>query len=79
MRFPSKVTPYKDSILAKFPIILSLLKENETEPIELYKKVKSKFEDVGEFLEALDCLYALNIIDLIEERNVLRYVDRSHV
>ena len=79
MRFPSKVTPYKESVLAKFPIVLSTLEGTEMNPLDLYKKVKSKVEDVGEFLEILDCLFALGAIELIDERNMLRYVDRSHV
>jgi len=79
MRFPSKITPYKDSVLMKFPLILSCLENVEMKPDDLYKKVKSKVTDVGEFLEILDCLYALGAVELIEERNVLRYVNRSNV
>ena len=66
MKFPSKVTPYKASILSKFPTVLSVL---ETE------NMKSKVADVGEFLEILDCLFALGRIELNEEEGVLRYVD----
>ena len=79
MRFPSKVTPYKDSILAKFPVVLSVLETAEMHPVELYKKVRTKVNDVGEFVEILDCLFALGAIELNDERDVLRYVDRSHV
>lgn len=79
MRFPSKVTPYKDSILAKFPAVLSVLEVSEMHPVDLYRKVRKKVNDVGEFLEILDCLFALGAVELIDERNVLRYVDRSHV
>lgn len=79
MRFPSKVTPYKDSILAKFPVVLSVLETGEMHPVELYKKVRVKVNDVGEFVEILDCLFALGAIELNDERDVLRYVDRSHV
>ena len=55
MKFPSKVTPYQVSILAKFPIILSYLENEDLTPSALYKNVKSKVSDVGEFLEILDC------------------------
>lgn len=47
MKFPSKVTSYKESSLALFPVILK-------------------------YLEILDCLYALNKIEL--EGGVLHYV-----
>ena len=50
MKFPSKVTPYQASILAKFPVVLSCLETEDMKPDMLYKKVKSKVSDVGEFL-----------------------------
>ena len=74
MKFPSKVTPYQASILAKFPVVLSCLEAEDMKPDMLYKKVKSKVSDVGEFLEILDCLYALGKIELYPEGGVLRYV-----
>lgn len=40
MKIPSKVTPYKESTIAKFPIILSLLEQNDMTPNGLYAKVK---------------------------------------
>ena len=76
MKIPSKVTPYKESTISKFPIILSLLEQNDMTPNELYAKVKkSKVKDIAEFVEVLDCLYAMNKIEIREE--VLHYVDRS--
>lgn len=32
-------------------------------PDELYKKAVKDFSDVGEFVEALDCLYAMGYIE----------------
>ena len=74
MKLPSKVITYKSSTIAKFPIILSVLREQDMAPGSLYKKVKSKVEDVGEFIEILDCLYALRKIELIDHLGVLHYV-----
>lgn len=79
MKFPSKVTPYQASILAKFPIALSHLETADMKPEELYKKMKSKVADVGEFVEIMDCLYALGKVELIEEGGTLHYVDGNHV
>lgn len=74
MKFPSKVTCYKESTIANFPIVLSLLEQKDMTPSELYKKVKkSKIQNITEFVEVLDCLYAMNKIELREE--VLHYVD----
>ena len=73
MKFPSKVTPYKESTIAIFPAILSYLQKSDMTPEELYRKVKSKVKDVREYMEILDCLYALNKIEVRE--GVLHYVD----
>lgn len=75
MKFPSKVTPYQNSILVKFPMVLHLLQEQDMKPDDLYKKMKSKVSDIGEFLEVLDCLYALGKIELSREGGILHYVD----
>lgn len=73
MKMPSKVTPYKESTIAKFPIVLAILEKGDMTPSELYAKVrKSKIKDITEFVEMLDCLYAMNKIDIREE--VLHYV-----
>lgn len=73
MKLPSKVTPYKESTIAKFPVVLELLEKNDMTPQELYVKVrKSKIKNISEFVEVLDCLYAMNKIKIDEE--VLHYV-----
>lgn len=73
MKTPSKVTPYKESTIAKFPAVLDLLEKKPMTPGELYSKVKkSKIKDITEFVEVLDCLYAMNKIEIREE--VLHYV-----
>ena len=73
MKMPSKVTPYKESIIAKFPVILTILEKEDLSPTELYGKVrKSKIKDITEFVEVMECLYAMNKIELRKE--VLHYV-----
>ena len=74
MKLPNKVITYKESTISKFPAVLSCLKEHDTSPASLYKKVKSKVEDIGEYIDILDCLYALGKIELIEHLGVLHYV-----
>ena len=54
MRLPSKVTPYKDSILAKFPIVLAALQTKNFTPSELNKNLKGKIDCVVELVEILD-------------------------
>ena len=75
MRLPNKVITYKESILPKFPVILKIVRNADITPNNLYKRVKGQFEDIGEYLEVLDCLYALGKIELDEKRGVIHYVD----
>ena len=74
MKFPNKVTPYKKSILSKFPIVLKVLQEENMTPTALYKNVNRQINNVAEFVNILDCLYILNKIDYIDEE-VLYYVE----
>ena len=66
MKFPNKVINYNESIISKFPIILSQLQIKDYSISSLYEKIKNKVENINEFLEILDCLFALNKIKLDE-------------
>lgn len=72
MRFPSKVTLYKESSLAKMPIILRKLEKNDMTPRELYGKVKKKVSGGQEFTEILGSLYAMRKIE--EKEGMIHYV-----
>lgn len=74
MKFPSKFISYKDSNLSKFPIFLEALEDHDLSVTELYRKVKNKakLDNIQEFIEVLDCLFALGKIELEDE--VLHYV-----
>ncbi len=77
MRLPSKVTPYRKSTLSKFPVVLSVLREQDMSPIDLFVKVKGRGIDMADFVEILDCLYMLEKIELYPEKEVLHYVERD--
>lgn len=73
MKMPNKVTPYKESSVAKFPVVLELLEKESMTPSELFSKVrKSKIQSIDEFVEIIVCLYAMHKIEIDGE--VLRYV-----
>lgn len=74
MRLPSKVTSYKNSTFAKFPEILSILKEQDMRPRDLYQKVKKRDFGITEYIEVLDCLFMLGKIELLPDQEVLHYV-----
>ena len=75
MRLPNKVITYKESILPKFPVILKIGRGADFTANYFYKRVKGQLEDIGEYLEVVDCLYALGKIELDEKRGVIHYVD----
>jgi len=77
MLLPNKLFSYNQSIFSKFPVVLTELKSRPMSVHELYKKVIRKMSGVNEFVETLDCLYALGKIDYDEEREVLQYVIRN--
>lgn len=73
MRLPSKVTPYKASILAKLPAILKILQERDVRVGELYHKLKGRMSP-ADFIEAMDCLFLLGKVEFIPGTEVLHYV-----
>lgn len=74
MLLPNKLIPYDQSILPKLSVILKELKDNPKSVHDLYKRVIKKMDGVSEFIDALDCLYALGKIEFDEKEEVLRYV-----
>jgi len=79
MRLPNKVTPYKKSVLARFPGVLDALIQKDMSPKELFELTAAGKKDMEDFLAALDCLHALGVIVLLEEGGVLHYVARDSV
>ncbi len=78
MRLPSKVTPYRRSILPYFPIVIKALQqEGDIGPGDLFQKVKHNGIDMADFIEILDGLYLLGRIDFILGKGVLHYVEEG--
>lgn len=77
MKLPSKSTTYKNSVIALFPDILRTLREQSMSAAELH----GAFEEVplGDLINALDCLYALRMIDVDVERRHILYVGADSV
>ena len=74
MLLPNKLFSYEESILSRFPLVLSMLQEKPMRVSELYKKLNDYVDSVNDFIEILDCLYALGKIELNGEEGVLKYV-----
>ncbi len=73
MRLPNKVTSYSESVLSKLPIILEKLCDRDMSPYDLYKEVKGSFIGVLEYIDALDCLFALKVLAVNDENGEIHY------
>ena len=74
MLLPNKLYSYNESVLSKLPLILSALKRQPMSVLELYSWVIPKLSSVSEFIDVLDCLYALGKIDYDGKEDELYYV-----
>lgn len=74
MSFPNKFTRFDKSILAK----ISMLILEEVDSISLSELIEmrlGKFEDISEFMLALDVLYVLGKVELEESEGMIKYVN----
>lgn len=74
MKLPNKITSYSESVISKFPPILLALQNTDTGVFSLYEATMKSFSSIEEFLDTLDCLFALQRIEYDAEREVLYYV-----
>jgi hypothetical protein len=79
MRLPSKVTPFRDSTLSKLPILLQKMRQGDISVTDLFSAVKGDIDGAAEFINALDCLYAIRRADLNESTKELQYVDGNQM
>ena len=75
MRYPDKVTTYKESSFILFPLVLNLLKEADMSPQTLYRKLGKNCKNAVEFVEVMDCLFLLGKVKFVEGMGVLHYVE----
>lgn len=71
MIFPNKLYTYEESVISKFPIVLSSIQDSPKTMRSIYNETKTAFSGVAEFYEVLDCLYALNKITINPKMEVL--------
>ncbi len=74
MKFPNKVTSYKESVLSKLTPILDLLSRKNMQIYEIYIETKEQYSSCSDFIDALDCLFALGKIEYLDDEGVLHYV-----
>lgn len=79
MILPNKLISFKDCVLAKIIYILEKISDSDFSAIELYEKVETHFEDINEYMLALDVLYVLGKIKYNEELRVIQYVEKNNL
>ena len=73
MLLPNKTVSYEESSIYKSILILRKLNKKQNFTIkQLYKSLQSNFEDVYEFIDAIDLLYLTDKI--IVEGEFIKYV-----
>ena len=77
MILPNKLISFQDCILAKTVYILEKISDSDFSVIGLYDQVEAHFEDLNEYLVALDVLYVLGKIEYNEELQVIQYVEKN--
>lgn len=74
MKLPNKVTSYSESTLSRLTPILAALAMGNKTVVEVYKDTYVYFQSLEEYVDALDCLFAIGRIEYIEESGVLHFV-----
>ena len=65
--------------MAKTIYILEKISDSDFSVIDLYEKVETHFEDLNEYMLALDVLYVLGKIKYDEELRVIQYVEKNNM
>ena len=76
MILPNKLISFKDCVLAKTIYILEKISDSDFSVIDLYEKVETHFEDLNEYMLALD---VLGKIKYDEELRVIQYVEKNNM
>ncbi len=77
MILPNKLISFQDCILAKTVYILEKISDSDFSVIGLYEQVETHFEDLNEYMLALDVLYVLDKIKYNEGLQVIQYVEKN--
>lgn len=70
MQLPNKLYPYEKSTLATLPVVLKIIKSGKTNVKDIFQSTLNYLYEPTDFLSVMDCLYALNAIDMTDEGEV---------
>lgn len=70
MQLPNKLYSYQKSTLALIPKVLKEIYSGNTNVLYIFHSISQELDDYSDFLSVMDCLYALNAIEMDEEGKV---------
>ena len=70
MKLPSKIISYNESNISKFVPVIQILIENDENVFSLYQKTMKYFNSVEEYIDTLNCLFALKKVTLSESEEI---------
>lgn len=70
MQLPNKLYSYKESTFALIPKVMKELEKGAMPAGDLFIKMRSELRDATDFLSVMDCLYALQAVDINDEGEV---------
>lgn len=77
MIVPNKVISFNESIIGKMIFVLSQINEGTIDICSLYNNTLNYFEDINEFIYALDVLFLLELIYYDKNKGEYFYVKRN--
>lgn len=72
MLLPNKTIPYSDSVIARFSLVLDKLASGEKNINNIYKSNKKKYGNIQNFVDILDCLFAIEKIEIDENTEEIK-------
>lgn len=79
MILPNKLIRFQDSIIGKMVCILDKVSLEHQSINCLYDKVNNNFEDINQYILALDVLFVLEKIKFDEKAQVITYVKTDNL
>lgn len=70
MLLPNKIYTYKQSIIPQMVVVLKEIEKAPCDVSALYDILHEHFENIGQYIETLDCLYALGRIDFNDSKGL---------
>lgn len=70
MQLPNKLYSYQKSTLAYLPRVLQEIKKGNSNVKDIFHTLSEELDDPTDFLSIMDCLYALNAIEMANEGEV---------